>query len=492
MRNKCKVLSVLIVLLHITGLCAQDAWFMEGPPVLISMDLQGASLKDVLKIFSIQSGLNFIASEAVQDRKITLYLDSVPLTDAMNKIFKANNLSYELDEEARIFIVKDWGAPKMETITKIYTLKYRAVPNANFSKEKVNLLGGSAADLVTTIRQVMSDGGKINEDASTNSLIITDIPSVFGDIEEVIARLDVPQTQVLLEVEIIDVSKDVVDSLGLKFGTNPVTLNFPGSFMTRGAENFFTGVTGSTDSPEPVSRGTQGALTLGHTYVAMLDFLRTQTDTKYLARPRILTLNNETAEISITKDEIVERKENVQVVNDSPITTYEYKRATELKLTENGVGIVLRVTPQVNLEANEILMVINPEASTTSLSTVAADYKDPEVKTTKSVVKAKDGETIVLGGLIHTDTQVIKTKVPILGDLPLIGALFRHKDQTKDMVRELLVFITPRVVKDSTIGAPVLARRPTLPVEREQSVRSSTTDRQAVINTSLNKLDRMQ
>ncbi|MDD5255040.1 MAG: STN domain-containing protein, partial [Candidatus Omnitrophica bacterium] len=159
MKGKSRVLSALIVLLYMTSLCAQEAPYLEDSDVLISMDLQNANLKDILKIFSIQSGLNFIASEAVQERKVTLYLDNVPIQEAMNKIFKANNLSYDLAEESNIFIVKDWGVPKLETKTKIYALKYRAVPNANFSKEKVNLLGGSAADLVTTIRQVMSDGG---------------------------------------------------------------------------------------------------------------------------------------------------------------------------------------------------------------------------------------------------------------------------------------------------------------------------------------------
>ena len=99
--------------------------------VAISMDFQDANLKDVVKILSIQSGLNFIASEAVQDRKITLFLDKVPIKETMDKLFKANNLTYELDKEAKIFIVKDWGKPEIETITKVFYLKYRGIPSAN-------------------------------------------------------------------------------------------------------------------------------------------------------------------------------------------------------------------------------------------------------------------------------------------------------------------------------------------------------------------------
>ncbi|MFA5320186.1 MAG: hypothetical protein WC418_03290, partial [Candidatus Omnitrophota bacterium] len=101
----------------------------------ISMDLQDVNLKDVLKIFSMQSGMNFIASEAVQERKITLYLDKVPVQDAMNKLFKANNLSYEYDRSANLFIVKDWGKPRLETITKVFYLKYATVSTSVMRSE---------------------------------------------------------------------------------------------------------------------------------------------------------------------------------------------------------------------------------------------------------------------------------------------------------------------------------------------------------------------
>lgn len=196
--------------------------------VSISMDLQDASLKDVLKIFSIQSGLNFIASEAVQDRKITLYLDAVPIHEAMNKIFLANNLSYELDEDSNIFIVRDWGTPKLQTVTRIYTLKHRPVPNSTLQKEKASLLSTGTPDLLNSLKQVMTDNGRVSEDITTNSLIITDVPSVFPEVEEIIKTLDVPQIQILLDVEILDVNKNVVDAMGFEFNTSPFTLVLPG------------------------------------------------------------------------------------------------------------------------------------------------------------------------------------------------------------------------------------------------------------------------
>ncbi len=458
----------------------QDLLFSRVQPT-ISMDFQDARLKDILKIFSIQSGLNFIASEAVQDRQVTLYMDNVPIQEAMDKIFKANNLSYDLDEETSIFIVKDWGKPEIETITKVFTLKYRSVPSSKLETEKNTLMATSpadGADIVFSLRQVISANGKISEDPKTNSLVITDIPSHFPQIEKVIASLDVPQPQVMLDVEVLDVSKNVVDKLGFDFGKNPFTLQLPGEWLKRGSQYYF----GAS-----AEWGKEGSVTLGHSYTKALDFLRTQTDTKYLARPRLLTLSNEVAEISVTKDEVVGYEQTTETTSSGTTTDLKYIRSTDLALTKEGVGIYLRVTPQVNMETNEITLVINPKSSVTSTSALADSQADAEVRTTKSIVKIRDGETIVLGGLIHTDKQVAESKLPILGDIPILGILFRHKNKTKDTDRELIVFITPRIIRDTNSGA-AYAKKTVLP-DREQSV-SSATDRQLTIKKSLDTFEK--
>lgn len=434
----------------------------------ISMDLQNANLKDILKIFSIQSGLNFIAAQNVEDRKITLFLDKVPIREGMTKLFEANSLTYDYDESANIYVVKYWGEPQIELLTKIYRLKNRSVASSSIEKEKVALMsasglgsglssassasaGGPGAEsdaIVDIIKQVLSREGKINEDKRTNSIIITDIPSRFPVIDELIARLDTPQPMVLLEVEMLDVNKSVLDRMGFDVGElatpNPLTLNF-----SKGASfnDIKVGVGG-------VASGTAGALTFGRgedfSYGLMLDFLSVQSDTRYLARPKILTINNETAEIGVTKDLIVNVKKTQTTTNGETEDTYEYDRATDLKLTPEGIGIFLRVTPQVNLDTNEITMVVNPKTSsaTQSAQITSQVALDPEVRMTKSIVKIKDGQTIVLGGLIHKETSQTFKKVPLLGDIPLMGALFRHKSTDTDVDRELLVFITPRIIRE--------------------------------------------
>ncbi|PIS34242.1 MAG: hypothetical protein COT38_01125 [Candidatus Omnitrophica bacterium CG08_land_8_20_14_0_20_41_16] len=505
-----------------------EAMLSSGKEPVISMDLQDASLKDVLKILSIQSNLNFVASGALEDRKVTLYMEKAPLKEAMDKIFKANNLTYDLDRDASIFIVKDLGKPEVETITEVFYFKYATVSSSSLKEEMKNnkssttnttssgsssgsssgnsSSGTSSSDntgkwkveddsgITQSIKKLLSKDGSVIEDFRTNSLIVTDIPSRMEVIRKVIASLDIPMPQVLLEVEMLDVSRDTVDALGVKFsgsvltatlsGTPTATLGFP--FNSWG--KVFLPATG-------------GSLAVGSSLAAQIDWLRTQTDTRYLARPKILTLNNETAEIAITKDEIMTltKEWHDPTATAAGYYTYTIERATGLSggLTKEGIGISLRVTPQINEETGEITMFIYPKSSSATQSTYITDQValDPEIRSTKSVVRVKDGETVVLGGLIHNEKSVIITKLPILGDLPLLGAFFRHKNQTKDKERELLVFITPHIIKDSGVIdkkiEPAQPAKKIMPMLREQST-ASVIGRQSSINTYLNTLEKQR
>jgi len=453
-----------------------------NPDITISMDFQDVGLKNILKIFSIQSGLNFIASEAVQDRKMTLYFDKVSIKQAMDKLFRANNLYYEMDKDSNIFIVKDWGKAQVDTVTKIYPLKYQSVPSASIVKEKSEVSKeASGADLTNSIKQRLSENGKLTEDAHTNSLIITDIPSRFPTIEQLIARLDVAQPQVMLEVEILDVNKDKVDTIGFKFGQTPMVIKYTGgSFSTDMLlpQNLLKKV--------PITKAvTGGKVDLTSSYSVQLDFLRTQTDTKTLARPKILTMNNETAEIKITAKEST---------NPSTTTNTDVSTST-VGVERYEVGITLRVTPQINPETNEITMFIWPQISdtkngiTVTATTNSPGYtaKDPEERSSKSMVRVKDNETVIIGGLIRNEFSQTITKLPFLGDIPIVGAFFRHKNKDKDRERELLIFITPHIIKDGKIEL-AQAKNITIP-EREQNTASGN-DRRRIIETSLNSFNR--
>lgn len=522
--------SVFIFLLlfafFIPRLNAETPPLFSGKDSLISMDFKDAQLKDILKALSMQSGMNFIASEAVEDRKITLYFDKVPLSQVMGKIFGANNLSYQMDPDANIFVVKEWGKMGLEMITKVFNLKYATVSSSSLKEEMTSLRtqestesGGSnssssssssstsssdssdssgdngkwkvesEAGITSAVKKLLTkDLGSCIEDFRTNSLIITDTPMKMEVIAKVIASLDVAVPQVMLEVEMLDVSKDTVDKVGFKFGDTPFTAVITGATASMGFPyHGWSKIFNTGDGSLSINPSTSA-------YQIQLDFIRTRTDTKYLARPKLLTLNNETAEISITKDEVVGREDTVITTNGVTTTTSVFKRSTDLVLSKEGTGIFFRVTPQINLDTNEVTMAIYPKTSVTSRSPLSITttpqnlQSDVEIRTTKSMVKVADGETVVLGGLIHQDKSVAIKKLPILGDIPLLGALFRHKDQTKDIERELIVFITPRIIRNKTEVKLAQVKNIQVPA-REQAAAAGIT-RDYIINANMNKFEK--
>lgn len=517
-----------------------EAIFSLDKEPLISMDLQDASLKDVLKILSIQSNLNFVASEAIQERKLTLYMDKVPLKEAMNKIFKANNLSYDLDKEASIFIVKDWGKPTVETVTEVFYLKHATVSSSSLKEEMKNNISSSGASssgaaggaagasssagasgaedkgkwkveddtgITQSIKKLLSENGSVIEDFRTNSLIITDIPMRMEIIRKVVTSLDISVPQVLLEVEILDVSKSTVDQIGVNWPQPLLTVDFSAAGRTMNPFGSM-GTSGQNAVIDYTSAATSGFLTsatwgashFGPVILGVLngpvtlDFLRTQTDTKFLARPKILSLNNETAEIKITTNEAIgvsSVQEGTGTASSTTVTAERYE-----------TGVTLRVTPQIDLSTGEITMFVYPkvsEASTTkstfSDNNGSHTFVNPEIRSTKATVRVKDGETVVLGGLIRNQDVVTIKKIPVLGDIPILGKAFVHKEVSPGKDRELLVFITPRIIKDSgsvdekTRGVQQ-AKKMMLPPREQSTV--SVINRQSSINTYLNTLDKQR
>ncbi len=504
---------VFLLSLFLPRLNAEQGLPFTNPQTAISMDFRDVDLKDILKIFSIQSGLNFIASESVQDRKITLYLDKVPIQEAMDKIFKANNLSYELDKASNIFIVKDWGKPQVETITRVFYLKYATVSTSRLKKEKKDQLetagqgqgstgssppssgsstGGGEGEgedkgIIGVVQKLLSESGSVIENARTNSLIVTDTPGRMPVIVQAIALLDISVPQVMLEVEMLDVNKDATDKIGVKFGSTPITLNTVMQGAAWANKFPFGTWLGKTGAPTTEGQFSVNTGTGTSNYQILLDFLKTQSDARTLARPRILTLNNETAEINIVTQEAIGVTTTTASTGGSSGSTTE-----EAERSETGVS--LRVTPQINVETGEVTMLVVPrvaQAATGGTFTVSGSrsitFKDPEVRTTKSLVRVKDGETIVMGGLIRKEKSETITRLPFFSDIPILGRLFTHRYKDKDKDRELLVFITPHIVKDTNIEL-AQAKKVNLP-EREQSTASGI-DRSDAINTSLNNFEK--
>lgn len=425
-------------------LIARESWRK------ISLDLQGASLINVLKVFSQQSGLNFIASQNVADKPITLYLENVPIREALEKILNSYNLTYLLDEGSNIFVVKELIRPEVETITKIYPLKYARVNSSPLNTAGARSTAGSS--LVEVVTALLSSYGKLNEDSRTNSLVITDLPLQFQLIEETIKKLDIPVPQVVIEAEIIDTTKQLVDTLGMKWSSSLYTLGLA-------SRSGFAVPFGKLWDTSTVTTGAINSVGTA----ATLQLLITDKKTKVLARPRILTLSNETAEIKITGITAV----GTTTTNTS-IGTATAQSVSGVERYE--VGITLKVTPSVNATTGEVTMVLEPEVSGVETSNISGFF-DPQKRSAKVTVAVKDGETVVIGGLVRKDFNDTRKKLPILGDIPFAGTLFRHKD-LDDKDRELLVFITPHIIKEGSVDLAKTteeAYNKEIIVQREQS-----------------------
>jgi type II secretory pathway component GspD/PulD (secretin) len=198
-----------------------------------------------------------------------------------------------------------------------------------------------------------------------------------------------------------------------------------------------------------------------------LELLRTDKNTKSLARPRILTLNNQPAQIKISTDEAIGSK--------TQTTAAEGLGASSVEAERVETGVFLTVTPQANILTGEITMAIFPKVviARTGGTFSNITFKDPEERGSQSLLRVQSGDTVVIGGLIRSDVNNIQTKVPILGDIPFLGVAFRHKDNTKTD-RELIIFITPHLINETPVPETDIAH--TAPLIREQNVPQNRLD----------------
>ncbi len=457
----------------------------------ISMDLKDAKLNDVLKIFSQQSGLNFIASKDVSQVSLNLYLDKVPVQEALERILSANDLTYEIQPGSNVFVVKA-VQPTQGLVTRVYPLKYATVPaskinntftispqtssqqGSSSSSSSSSASTSSANGIVEIIKSLLSTQGKVIEDPRTNSLVITDIPTQFPLIEQTIARLDVRVPEILIEIEMLDVSKNTADLLGAKWGDSPVRFhggekddNFP--FNTDNiADDNLSSQNPALDNNAP---GTRDALfaqpryrvsTLSFNGLSfVLQFLRTKTDTRNLARPRILTLNNQMAEIKISANEAIGLSQSTSSSQSTSNTVATAER--------EPTGVFFSVTPQANLATGEITMALEPRVvqAKTGGTFGGQTFKDVEERGTKSILRINDGDTIMIGGLLRSDISDVRTSVPGISKIPVVGLAFRHKDKTEGE-RELIVFLTPHIVREEFASNKKINRNE--PLVREQDV----------------------
>ncbi|WP_236839370.1 type II secretion system secretin GspD [Beggiatoa leptomitoformis] len=300
----------------------------------------------------------------------------------------------------------------------------------------------------------------IQADPSTNSLVITAAPSVLLNLQAVIRQLDVRRAQVLVEAIIAEVSADISNELGVQWfmygkENGPIGLS---NFSNAGPS--LSSLASAVDSYQNGSSSSLSSVDLTGSFLGLGIFnsntfnigllvraLSTDTDSNVLSTPSLLTLDNQEAEIVVGQ--------NV------PFITGQYSNTGSSSSVSNpfqtiqreDVGLKLKVKPQIN-EGNAVKLDIEQEVSSITRSSVTTADIVTNKRTIKTTVMVEDGNMIVLGGLIDENLQQTMQKVPGLGDLPLVGALFRSQS-TQKVRKNLMVFLRPVIIRNDEKGAMV-------------------------------------
>jgi type IV pilus assembly protein PilQ len=421
---------------------AEVSQVTETTPGNVTMDFKDADINNVLRILSYKSGMNIVAGKDVTGL-ITIRLTDVPWEKALDVILRTYGYTYEREGNI-IRVTTTANLENEELITEVFSLNY-----------------ANAKDVPEAIKEMLSSRGKVKFDERANLVIVTDIATNIYKIKQVIEKLDKRTQQVNIEAKIIETSLDKDDKLGINWTTQvtarmaarPTT--FPFGRQDGGGEYFPVGDT-SGSATSTVGKILPSNLTafpmalpanftfgtLDFTsFQAVLQILKSKTNTKIISNPRVTTLDNKEAKITVATTYNIPTYERNSSTGNYEITGYQ----------EKELGIILSVTPQINPEGY-IVVKLDPEVSafsqwdtfTTSGGTIQAPRYT--IRKASTQVMVKDGDTIVIGGLIRESETDTVVKVPILGDIPVLSLLFKKKEKTVETT-DLLFFITVNLVK---------------------------------------------
>jgi type IV pilus assembly protein PilQ len=409
----------------------------------ISLDFQGADLRAVLRTFAEISGLNIVIDPAIQGT-VDVALRDVPWDQALDIILRANKLGYMVDG----------------TIVRIAPLNVLADEESQRRKlgEEQALAGtlevlakrlsyAKAEELQALLtKSALSQRGSVQVDPRTNTLILTDLPDRLALATDLIATLDQPQPQVEIEARIVQANKNYARQLGIQWGFNArvdpalgntTNLAFPNNGQLGGRLGA-QGPAGGPTTPTGVNLGAPApnsaiGLALGSVNGAFnLDVALTAAETsgnlRVLSSPRVSAQNNGEAEIT----------QGVQI----PIQTVSNNTVT---VSFRDAALTLKVTPQITA-AGTVIMRIALENASPDFSRAVNGIPPINTQRANTQVLVVDGQTTVIGGIFTSQEQALNDRTPGLGQIPLIKWLFK-RDQVADQSTELLIFITPRIIK---------------------------------------------
>jgi len=396
----------------------------------ISIDFRDTPIDDVLRAIAEQADVDIVKSPKVTGN-VTATLTDVPLEEALDNILAAHDYGYVTDKNLiRIVPIADILDKPEILVSRVYRITY------------ADIKGVEAA-----LKKFISSKGSISASLGTSNIIVTDTESRIKAMDTFISEIDRITPQILVEVRIYDITSQETLDLGVQWQAGRNTtydttsgIGTLGVNPTTSPDEFITGLFSNPTSETGI--GNTGVLRLGllNSSVDIDAVLKAQQETinaKLLANPRILVLDNETALFDIVRE-----------IPYTETTVVSGGGATETVIFKN-IGVRLEVTPHVTRDGM-LRLHIKPEFGV--LVSQHAETGVPTVDTRKldTITLVKDGDTVVLGGLRKKDVSQQINKIPLLGDLPLLGGLFRFEGEDTT-VTELVVFITPQILVEQPV-----------------------------------------
>lgn len=384
----------------------------------ISLDVQEAEIGTVLRSLAGYSGTNIVASPRVQG-KVTVKLEDVPWEDALGVILKAHSFDYI--EEGGIYRVDTAEELREE---KLASERARAQVEtvAPLHLRKVSLHYANAEEVKDALEKMLTDRGSIDVDERTNSLLVNDVIDRVEIITNMAGELDSETPQVEINARLVDMDVRATRELG--FNWSVTNFKSPGN-----------NIGGSLTIDNPI-QGPSGDLRVATVQdwgemLVKLEALENTNDANLISNPVITTTDN--------------REASILVGQKIPLIVSDEAGNAITQLTT--IGIMLKVTPHINKDKNITLDIHNEVSDLSSQATVQGGVI---INTSESDTRVlvENGSTAVIGGLIRKVDSTLETGIPVLKDVPLLGALFKHSTKSTAN-RELVVFVTPSIVTDA-------------------------------------------
>ncbi len=414
----------------------------KGKP--ISLNFQDVPVRTVLQLIADFNKLNLVTSDSVNGN-ITLRLDGVPWEQALDTVLKVKGLDKRLDNNVLLVApaaeIAAQEKQQLENNQKVADLAPLVTEYIQINYAKAPDVAKLLADDKT---RLLSPRGAVSVDERTNTLLVKDTAEVIDHIKEMIKVLDVAVKQVVIEARMVTVTDGVEDALGIRWGVTDINTNGSTSGSIEGLDTAATGETPAIDDRLNVnlaaapSSGTAASIAFQVAKLAdgsLLDLelsaLENENKAEIISSPRVTTANQ--------KEALIEQGYEIPYNESasSGATTIEFKKAV----------LSLKVTPQITPDNNVILDLhvtqddIYQDVNTGNGGTAKA--LSTQAITTQVLVK--NGETLVLGGIYNRSIKKTVNKIPVLGDIPGLGVLFRNTVNSNTK-KELLIFVTPKIV----------------------------------------------